>query len=302
GSSAIRVHRGRAGLSPLGPVPALLAVAASRGGGRDPRPSRRVVDRPGGSDPGSDRRLRLGPDAGAPPRRPARARGHPDLGQLGHVHLRRQQRPGGRDVAGLLHQPAGHRGARGRPPRRAAAPSPGGRGGHRGGRRHRAHRRLRPAAVDRPDVGLLLRPLRTGQEARRRRRHPQPGRRDELPGRPCGRLSPVAGCDRRGHLHDGGPEPHRAADGGRDRHRRAADAVRRRGDPGAAHHARAPSVHRADHAVPDRRAGLRRGHAGLAPDRLRAGVAGADHLHRGRRPHHARGDAPQARSRAGRRL
>ena len=49
----------------------------------------------------------------------ARRRG--DHGQLGDLHLRRQQRPGRRDLARLLHQPAGHR-ADGRVhPRRAAA-------------------------------------------------------------------------------------------------------------------------------------------------------------------------------------
>ena len=158
--------RGR-GLRDLGRVPALLAAARAGRGRRDPGPPDPLVDDHHGT-------------AGARARpvdalhRAVRRTPHPtaaDRGrgghrvQLGHVHLRRQHRPRGRGVAGLLHQPAGHR-AHGRadPARDAARGAVGG-ARHRRRRRGGADRRLRAAAVDRAGPGLLLRHLRPGQEA-----------------------------------------------------------------------------------------------------------------------------------------
>ena len=101
-----------------------------------------------------------------------------DLGELGHLHLRRELRRCGGDLARLLHQPAGHhRARRGRAARAAAAGAVGG-GRHRRAGRRRAHRRLRTAAVDRPHPGLLLRHLRPGEEAGQHGRAGVAGRGD----------------------------------------------------------------------------------------------------------------------------
>ena len=90
-----------------------------------------------------------------------------DRGQLGHLHLRRQLRPGGGDRARLLHQPAGRGAARRDGAAGAAAPGAvGGAGDRRVGGRG-ARRRLRPAAVAGVDPGVQLRRLRPGQEAAR---------------------------------------------------------------------------------------------------------------------------------------
>ena len=98
--------------------------------------------------------------------RPAGPRRRPDRRQLADLHLRRDHRPGRRNLAGLLHQPAGLRPAgRLRPEGEAAAAAVG-------RRRHRFHRGgrtdllLRQAAVDCPDPGVQFRPLRLRQEAR----------------------------------------------------------------------------------------------------------------------------------------
>ena len=83
-------------------------------------------------------------------------------------------------------------------------------------------------------------------------------------------------------------------------HRRAADALRHRGDPDPADDARADPVPRADASVRDRRADLLRADAGLAPGGLRARLGGARGVHVGRRP----GQPPRAlrgRRRRGRR-
>ena len=200
----------------------------------------------------------LGARRSAPRRARLLASPRADHGQLGRLHLRRQQRPGRRDVARLLHQPARHRRARRRRPRRAAAPARSGGGGDRGRRRARAHGRLRPAAVDRAHAGVLVRHLRPAQEAGRRRRDAEPRGRDGVPRLPALAYLLVA---RRRHLRHRGGRARRPAAGRRRRDRDPADALRRGGDPHAADDARAAAVHRAGDAVPDRRAGLRRADA-----------------------------------------
>ena len=99
--------------------------------------------------------------------------------QLGHLHLRRQQRPGGRDLARLLHQPA-RDGADGRVhPGRAAAAAPVVGDGRRDPGRRGADPGLRAAAVGGAGAGVLVRHLRAGQEVRQRRRGREPRPRDD---------------------------------------------------------------------------------------------------------------------------
>ena len=87
-----------------------------------------------------------------------------DLGELGDLHLRGQQRPRGGRGAGLLHQPAGHRGAWAADLPRTAQPravrGPGDRGDRGGG----ADRVARRAAGHRARAGAVVRPVRGGQE------------------------------------------------------------------------------------------------------------------------------------------
>ncbi|CAA9500314.1 MAG: Uncharacterized inner membrane protein RarD, partial [uncultured Solirubrobacteraceae bacterium] len=276
-------------LSPVGLLPALLAPARARRAGGDPRPPDRLVLRPPGRRPRGHRRLRLAlrprPPAGRPPR-PRRRAHH---AQLGHLHLRGELRAGRRGLARLLHQPAGDGRARGDRPARAAAPQSEGRGGDRGGGGRGAGARLRPAAVDRADARVLVRPLRARQEAGERGGDAQPRDRDRLPPAARDRLPPLARRAGPRHLHHGGPRARGAARRRRRHHGRAADALRRRGDPDPARDDRPPAVPRARPAVPDRRAHLRRGDAALAPRRLRARLGRARDLRRRRRPRVARG-------------
>ena len=116
-------HRG---VPAVGRFPPLLAAPRTRGVGGAARSSHPLV----GGDPGraGARAAPIAPVPGAF-RRPsgvpapgAGRRGHHR--QLGHLHLRRDERPRGGDVARLLHQPA-RDGADGRgAPRRAAQPAP----------------------------------------------------------------------------------------------------------------------------------------------------------------------------------
>ena len=184
--------------------------------------------------------------------------------QLGHVHLRRQQRARGRDLARLLHQPAGDRRARRARARRAAA------AGAVGGGRASAPSRSSCSTVDygRPPwialaLAVLLRRLRAGEEAGGRRRGAEPRVRDGvlLAARRwptcCG--SAASGD---GHVHDRGRRAHArcSASGG------VVTAVPLMLFGAAAirvplTHARPAAVPRADPAVRDRRVRRRRGDA-----------------------------------------
>ncbi|CAA9510306.1 MAG: Uncharacterized inner membrane protein RarD, partial [uncultured Solirubrobacteraceae bacterium] len=283
---ALRARRRCGGLLPLGPVPALLAPARAGRGRRDPRSPDRVVARlPGRRARRGGRRILVRPAPGPPASRAARPRRRAHHRQLGHVHPRGQLGPRRGDVAGLLHQPARVGRPRRRRPGRAAAACAGLGGRDRHARRRRPHRGLRAAAVDRTDPGLLLRALRPRQEARGHRRHAEPGRRDRAADPARARLSGVPRRLGQRDLHHGGARPRRAHRGGRHRHRRPAHALRGRGQPAAAHDARGPAVHRADHALLHRRGDQRRAHAGHPPGRLRPGVGRPRGLHRGPRAH-----------------
>jgi hypothetical protein len=162
----------------------------------------------------------------------------------GHLHLRRHERAGRRDLARLLRQPHRHR------PARACWSSASGCAGavggarRRRGRRARAHRRERPAAVDRAPAGVLVRRLRPAEEDGRRRR--RRGARDRDGGAAAGGGAVRRGPrrHRRGDLRQRGPRPRRAAGAVRARHGRAAAGLRRRGVPHPADDARAAAVPR----------------------------------------------------------
>ena len=102
-------------------------------------------------------------DLRPPPHAAARPGRRADHAQLGRLHLRRQQRARRRDLARLLHQPAGHGALAVRARRKLRRPQWVAVGSGRRGRR--ADGRLRPAAVDRAAARVLVRLLRAGQEA-----------------------------------------------------------------------------------------------------------------------------------------
>ena len=204
-----------------------------------------------------------------------------DHRQLGDVHLGRQQRPGGRDVAGLLHQPAGD-GPDGRLHPRAS-----------GSARCSGSRWASPPTavviltldygrlpVRRPDPGLLLRQLRPVQEDRERRRHREPGLRDDRDRAVRRRVRRLSRRHRRLELRCPRPRPRAALHVDRHRHRDPADLLRRRrhpgldGDPGPA------AVPRPDPPVRARRPLLPRGHDPRPLGRLRPGLDRAGDLHR----------------------
>ena len=275
-----RLPPGRGRLRDVGALPAVLAAAGAGRGGGDPGPPRVLV---AGRHAGARRRRSPCRPACAPARRPAhpgdplRGRGG-DRGQLGHLHLGRQQRPRRRDLAGLLHQPAGDRADGRGDPRRAAAPAAVDRARHRGRRGPRltveygrppwvalalafsfgsyglAKKKANAGAVESLTVEtMVLAPVALGYLAWLVAR--------ALGLRPERRRTHAAARDhRRGH---GGP----------------ADLLRSRRDPGLHDHDRPAAVPRADPPVRARRAGLPRGHAPDALGRVRPRLGGAGDLH-----------------------
>ena len=210
------------------------------------------------------------------------ARGRRDLGQLGRLHLGRQQRPGRRDVARLLHQPAGHRADGRLHPRRAPAAPAVDRHRHRRLRScRRAHARLRATAVGRAGAGVLA-SAPTGWPRSRptsARSRASPSRRWSSR-RSRRRTSSwlVASGAVQLRRHGLGHALLLTTTG--HRHRDPAPALRRRRDPASRWCARAAAVPRADHPVRPRRLLLPRGHAARPLGRLRPGVARAGRLHR----------------------
>ncbi|CAA9274031.1 MAG: Uncharacterized inner membrane protein RarD, partial [uncultured Blastococcus sp.] len=288
--SALRAGR----LLPVGTVPALLPAARARRWAGDrgpPGPVVAVVHRVTAHRPAP-----VGPGARAGDR-PATAAdpgrgGGADRGQLAGLRLRRQLRPRGRDVAGLLHQPAGERAARRRGVHRAAAPTAVGRRGHRRRRRRRPDHRLRAPTVDRAHAGSDLRPVRAAQEARPGGRGTGPLRRDGAgrdPGR--GRARRAARRGRR-DVRDGRHRPFPAAGDVGHRHRDPADALRgrRRPDP-AVHRGTAPVRHPAD-ATGHRRLRLRRADAAPPAGRFHRRLGRPGGVHRGQPATRPGGEPP----------
>lgn len=170
--AADRVPERRRGIRAVGARPDVLAAAQAVRRHGDPRPPHGVV--PGCRRDRAAGDAALGLDRRAGPHTPQTGpRGHRGGGhqrQLGRLHLGREQRSGRRGLTRLLHQPAGHHRDGCPAARRTAAPRPVGRRRHRRGGRAGPDRRIRQAAVDLADAGLLLRGVRTGQEEGESRR------------------------------------------------------------------------------------------------------------------------------------
>ncbi len=183
------------GIRDVGPRPALLAAAEAFRGGRDPGPPDGVVPRRRRHRPAGDAPLGLGGRVAAATAPTGTDHGRRGVhhGQLGRLHLGREQRTRGRGLARLLHQPARHH-RHGRAPAEGTAAAGAVGGGRRLPRRRaRPDDRLRPAALDLPLPGLLLRHVRPGEEEGQPGRAGVAGRRDRGPVPARAGVSAVAG-------------------------------------------------------------------------------------------------------------
>ena len=158
-------------LRDVGPRPALLAAARRRRATGDPVPPDRLVPgagRAAAAGPASPRLVAFDrPAAHAPA---AHRGGRADRGQLGRLHLGREQRPRGGGRARLLHQPDPVGAARRDRAARAAGRGPVGRRRSGRGRRAGPRGRVRSPALGLADPGGQLRHVRVAQEADRLRR------------------------------------------------------------------------------------------------------------------------------------